>query len=204
MDDDDVRVDDLIRQARSDPARLGQLLDYYRPYLSLVAQDWIGPRLRRRCDPEDVVQDTMASVHRGFSTFQGLTEGEFSAWIRRIHQNNLRNLVRKHVLAANQSLRTEQSLDKCDGSTSFQRNEPAADQSTASQRVIRGENASRLAERMNKLPTTQREALRLRYFEGMAVEEIAQEMGKTVSSAANLIKHGLQSLRKRMNYDSWF
>ncbi len=67
-----------------------------------------------------------------------------------------------------------------------------------------GENALRLAQRMDKLPATQREALRLRYFEGMAVEEIARQMDKTVSSAANLIKHGLRGLRKRMNYDSWF
>ena len=41
-------------------------------------------------------------------------------------------------------------------------------------------------------------------IQGMAVEEIARQMGKTVSSAANLIKHGLRGMRKRMNYDSWF
>ena len=71
MGNDDVRVDDLVRQARIDPTRVGQLLDYYRPYLLLVAQGRIGPSLRRRCDPEDVVQDTMAHAHRGFRAFQG-------------------------------------------------------------------------------------------------------------------------------------
>jgi DNA-directed RNA polymerase specialized sigma24 family protein len=44
----------------------------------------------------------------------------------------------------------------------------------------------------------------LRYFEGMTVEEIARQMGKTVSAAANLVKHGLRGLRKRMNFDTWF
>ena len=204
MDDDDLRVDDLIRQARSDPTKLGQLLDYYRPYLILVAQSRIGTRLHRRCDPEDVVQDTMADANRGFSAFQGLTEAEFSTWIKRIHSNNLRDLVRKHVLAANQSLRIEQSLDDCDDSASFHWNEPAADHSSASQRVIRGENALRLAQRMQKLPATQREALRLRYLEGMTFEEIAGQMGKTVSAATSLVKHGLRGLRKRMNFDTWF
>jgi RNA polymerase sigma-70 factor (ECF subfamily) len=204
MDDDDVRVDELVRLARSDPTRLGRLLDYYRPYLTLVAQSRIGARLRRRCDPEDVVQDTMADAHRGFRSFQGFTEAEFSAWIKRIHCNNLRDIVRKHVLAANQSLEIEQSLDDDDGDASLRWNQPAADDSSASQRVIRGEDALRLAQRMQKLPDTQREALRLRYFEGMAVEEIARQMDKTVSAAANLIKHGLQGLRKRMHYDTWF
>jgi RNA polymerase sigma-70 factor (ECF subfamily) len=55
---------------------------------------------------------------------------------------------------------------------------------------------------MDQLPETQREALRLRYVEGLSLKEIAEKMDKTEMAAAGLLKRGLQSLRELMLTDS--
>jgi RNA polymerase sigma-70 factor, ECF subfamily len=192
MKEVNISVDDLIAQARSDPARVGQLLDYYRPYLVVLSQNQIGPKLAVRCDPDDIVQETMADAHRGFPNFRGASELEFTAWIKQIHYNNLRDKIRTIPRPGSPA---EGPIDDA--------NEPPDDATTASRRVIRGENALRLAHRLQQLPETQCEAIRLRYFEGLQVQEIAERMGKTISAAAGLIKRGLQGLRDNMNTDSW-
>jgi RNA polymerase sigma-70 factor, ECF subfamily len=204
MADETSDVGNLIVLAHSDNSRLGQLFDRYRSFLLLLAQSRIGARLAVRCDPEDVVQQTFAEAHKAFSNFKGATEPEFSAWIKRIHYHNLDELVRKHVLVEKQSVRREsQRLDDFDGSASFCWNEPVANQSTCSQRMIRGEKALRLAELFQLLPDMQRAALRLRYLEGWPVEKIAAELDRSVAATAGLLKRGLQAMRNRMSQDSW-
>lgn len=196
-------IETLIEQGRADSRSLGRLFEHYRSYLLLLAQSQIGAKLAVRCGPADVVQQTFAEAHLAFSTFKGTTEPEFSAWIKRIHYHNLAEAVRKHVLAEKQSLRKERQLDAIDGSASFCWKEPVAQQSTPSQHVVKGEKALRLASLFQTLPDMQREAVRLRYLEGWPVEEIAQELDRSVAATAGLIKRGLQGLRGRMSAQSW-
>ncbi len=197
-------VGELVIRARQDPAAFGALFDCYRPFLLLMAQQWIGRRLAQRCEPEDVVQDTFVDAQQAFPQFNGSTEPEFSAWIKRIHHHNLEDLVRKHVLARNRSLDQEEPLFDPNGSASFAWKEPAADQTTPSQRLIKGEKSLRLASLLQSLPEMQREAVRLRHLEGWKVERIAKELDRTVEATAGLIKRGLQALRERMSVESWF
>jgi len=57
-------------------------------------------------------------------------------------------------------------------------------------------NRNRLSILMNSLPSRQREALFLRYFEGMAPEEIVEIMGVNRQSVANFLYRALTSLRE--------
>ena len=67
-----------------------------------------------------------------------------------------------------------------DSSASFLWHEPAADQSTPSQRLIKAEKALRLAAPLQKLPEAQRDAVRLRHLEGWPLRKIAAELGLSV------------------------
>jgi RNA polymerase sigma-70 factor (ECF subfamily) len=54
------------------------------------------------------------------------------------------------------------------------------------------------------LPGRQGVAIRLRFFEGKKVRQIAEEMQLTHSAVAGLLKRGLRILRSSMNEESWF
>lgn len=193
----------LIVQARASREHLGQLLERYRPYLLLEAQRRIGPQLAVREDAWDIVQKTLTEALQAFAAFQGLTEPEFSAWIRRIHGRNLDQAVRQHVRAGKRSIRREQRLPEPTESVSFCWHEPAARQTTPSQRLIKGEKALGLAAVLASLPDAQREAVRLRHLEGWPVEQIAAQLNRSVAATAGLIKRGLQAMREQMSKDSW-
>ncbi|WP_426485151.1 RNA polymerase sigma factor [Flavobacterium sp. 2] len=49
---------------------------------------------------------------------------------------------------------------------------------------------------LNDLPTRQKEALYLRYHQGLSVEQIAEMLDVNYQSASNLLHRGLMSLRK--------
>jgi RNA polymerase sigma-70 factor (ECF subfamily) len=66
-----------LARAGSGPA-LGQLLEMYRSYLSLLARLQIGRRLQGKVDPVDLVQETFLRAHRDFASFRGKTEEEWA------------------------------------------------------------------------------------------------------------------------------
>lgn len=199
-----LTVDLLIEQARENPEVLGHLLERYRPYLLLVSRRQINPKVAVRCSPSDIVQETFAEAAKGFGRFSGSVEAEFSAWLGRIHQHNLDDAARKHLLAKRRNAAREERLDDANRSASFAWREIAANQETPSDRVVAGEKALRLAEILLSLSDGQREAIRLRHLEGLPVAEIADQMDRSLQAVAGLLKRGLGELRRKMSEYSWF
>jgi RNA polymerase sigma-70 factor (ECF subfamily) len=197
-------VEALIAQALAAPESLGELLQRYRPYLNLVASQRIDPRIVRRVCEADLVQQTLAEAAARFGTFRGRTEAEFSAWIQTILSHVLEQAIRVHVLAAKRSVTRERPLHNEGGSASFYWFDFAADEATPSKILIRGERALRLAQYVESLPGRQGAAIRLRFFEGLKVRQIAETMGLSHAAVAGLLKRGLRILRETMNEDSWF
>src|SRR5262245_57665567 len=76
---------------------LGNLLDDYRAYLLLVANQELDPGLRSRGGASDLVQETITKAFCGFEGFQGKTPEEWKGWLRRILVNQVSNFVRSHV-----------------------------------------------------------------------------------------------------------
>jgi len=58
------------------------------------------------------------------------------------------------------------------------------------------EKVVRLNKLLNELPARQKEALYLRYHQGLSVEQIAEMLDVNYQSASNLLHRGLMSLRK--------
>jgi RNA polymerase sigma-70 factor, ECF subfamily len=196
-------ISQLIAHARQEKTGLGKLLERYRPFLLLKARREIGPKLAARSSPSDVVQETMMEATRAFEGFRGQSEPEFSAWINQIHDRNMAEAARKHVHAAKRAVAKEQRMDQGDASATISWWEPAADQSSPTQRLIRGERALRLARALEKLPEKQRRVVCLRHIEGWSLDKIAEELGRSAAATAGLVKRGLQALREDMSQESW-
>ena len=159
----------MIAQARENGDFLGELLQHYRSFLLLVAQRSLHPKAAVRYDPSDVVQQTFEEASKGFASFGGSTEEEFSAWIQRIHAHNLCDAARMHLDSEKRSVKRERQLYASDRSPVILWREPAGEQSTPSRRAIRGEQALRLARILQSLPEAQRDAVRLRHLEGLSI-----------------------------------
>jgi RNA polymerase sigma-70 factor, ECF subfamily len=196
-------MEKMIARARQDPQLLGELLQRYRPFLLLTLRRQIGPQLGVRCSASDVVQQTFADACRAFDKFDGTTEPQFSAWIKRITEHNLQDAIRNHVGAQGRTVDRERRLDDSDSTVSFQWKEPKANQASASARLIQGEMALRLAAVLESLPEAQREAVCLRHLEGCTLEEIAKRLDRSLPAAMGLVKRGLQALRQKMPRESW-
>lgn len=193
-----LEFEDILAQARTgDREAAGALLDRFRPWLRILAQRQISGRIGARLDASDVIQQTCLSAYGSIQQFEGRSEGEFVAWLKRIHEYNLRHVIRDNVYREKRSLSREVAL----GSDSQVANRAAGKdllQSTPSQRILADERAVRLASALTGLPAEQQEAVRLRYLEGLTVGEISERMDRTKSAIGGLLKRGMHKLRDRM------
>ncbi len=179
---------------------LGRLLEDYRAYLTVLAQRYLDTRLRGRLDPADIVQVTFLEAQRDLPAFRGQQIEELLGWLRNILRNNVSSAHQKHLYTQKRSAGREFAYTANDG-TGITDHLPA-ETTSPSQRVMRDEAAVHLANCLQTLPDTQREALRLRYVEGKSLKDISGMMEKSEMAVAGLLKRGLQSLRERMISDS--
>ena len=196
-------VEALLRDCRRRPDALGELLEHYRAGLSLAARAHLDPQTAARIDAADIVQETLARALAGFQGFEGTSEPEFSAWLARILQLVVTDVTREHVVARKRSVLREVGRLDSDGSTSIAWYQPATDDTSPSWKLIRGEQALRLAELLVSLPERQWKALQLRYMAGASIREVASELNTTLAGAGGLIRRGLAALRERVTGESW-
>ncbi len=191
---------ELLTRARQGDARaLGDLLEAYRPGLTTLAARQVDGRIAVRADASDVVQQTFLEAYRCFPQFQGETEGEWVAWLRRILENRVAGTMRDHAGLQKRDVRKERSLDDSGGSNAALKQELDAGHSSPSQKAMRVEDEGRLARALEMLPEDQREAVRLRHLEGRPLADIAARMNRSPGATASLIKRGLQALRRHLH-----
>ena len=90
-------VADLLQRARQGDAECREeLFGLCRSYLGFVARSQVEGRLRAKVDASDLVQETMLEAHRDFDRFQGHSEQEWLAWLKRILAHNAADFVRRY------------------------------------------------------------------------------------------------------------
>ncbi len=187
----------LLRSARSgDGIALGQLLEPFRNYLTLLARLQVGRRLQGKVDDSDLVQGVFLEAHRDFAQFRGTTEGELMSWLRQILASNLADEVRRYHGTARRDVRLERELIvQLDQSSQALDRALAARSSSPSERAIRRERAVLLADTLEKLPGDYREILILRHMEDLSFPEVARRMNRTLPSVKNLWVRALAQVR---------
>ena len=190
----------LLQNARGgDEAALGQLLESYSKYLTLLARVQIGRRLQGKVDPADVVQETFLEAHRQIGGFRGSTERELVAWLRRILAGQLALTMRRFLGTKGRDVNLERELGVgLDESSQMLDGGLVASGSTPSQHVSRREQAVILADALDRLPADYREVIILRHLEALPFSEVAARMGRSEDSVQKLWVRSLASLRRTM------
>jgi RNA polymerase sigma-70 factor (ECF subfamily) len=199
-EDDGPDPERLLAEARAgDAGALGELLELYRNYLSLLARLQVGRRLQGKVDATDLVQETFLEAHRDFRQFRGHTEPQLIAWLRRILATNLANLVRRYQGTRRRDLNLERELTfELDQSWQALDRGLVAQQSSPSHQAARREQAVLLADALERLPEDYREAIVLRQLEGLSFPEVARRMDRSEDSVKKLWARGLARLRRSL------
>jgi RNA polymerase sigma-70 factor (ECF subfamily) len=200
---DEVVTERMIAQARAgDEAALAALLELYRNYLRLVARSMIGPALRVKLEPSDLVQETFLKAHREFAGFAGESERELVAWLRRILARTLADQV-KHHRRKGRNYQQEESLDLL-----LERSDQTLTQALAShsgspsERASHREQAVLLADAVSQLPADYREVFILRTLEHVPFDEIAAKMGRSVGAVRMLWARALERLNRLLENEA--
>jgi RNA polymerase sigma-70 factor (ECF subfamily) len=191
--------EELLERARAgDLESFGQLLSQYRNYARLLARTLIGTTLRLRLDPSDLVQETFLEAHRDFPRFDGSTERELLAWLRRILARNLADQARRQK-AGLRDYRRQVSLEAMlDRSSARMQQALAAVVSSPSAAAAQREQAVLLADALADLPPDYREVIILRNLERLRFEEVAARMGRSPGAVRMLWTRALERLSSRM------
>jgi RNA polymerase sigma-70 factor (ECF subfamily) len=204
----EVTVSELIRRCRAgEVVAREQLFARYHHYLYVLAQAQLGRRLRIKCAPSDLVQQTFLEAHRDFGGFQGHHEGELLAWLRRILAHNMFNEARRYG-ARQRDTEREISFDQVqagvDHSSVALERCLAASGPSPSHLALQHEAVLRLANALARLPEDYQIVLRLRVFEEQSAEEVARQMGRSAGAVRMLQMRALGALRQEMESETRF
>ena len=178
----------------SDPAIVAK----YEPYLRMLARTQMRQAYQARIGASDMVQQAMLQAVQGLDGFRGQTEAEFRGWLRQILARHLCHLDRD-LHRDKRDIRREQSIEQKLAQSSMRLEGLLAGEGpTPSQNVAIGENVLKLADAVERLPESQREAVRLHYLEGMKLSEVANQLDKTTGAIAGLLHRGMKTLRQQL------
>jgi RNA polymerase sigma-70 factor (ECF subfamily) len=189
----------MNRLRSGDAAAWYFLSNRFRQRLREMAAAALPPNLGGRTDASDMVQQTFADANKSFMDFRGTTLAQLFEWLAAILDHNVKDAVRRHVLAQRRSVRSERQLDGSSQIAANWRNSFAADHTPPIAAADREEAQRRLLAALESLPPRQRTAVRLRHLEGRSLVDIASELGCSNQAAAAVVARGLRALRAALH-----
>jgi RNA polymerase sigma-70 factor (ECF subfamily) len=191
MSSDDLQpTDELLQRAGDgDAEALDALLSSYRAYLRRLVELRLGGELRGRVDPSDVVQEAQLEIARRLEEYLQNPAVPFRVWIRRTAIEQIITFRRRHLLAEKRTVRRE---------VPFADESPLAlagdlSRGNPSRWLRRRELAGGVRRIVAEMDATDREMIRLRHFEELTNQQVAEEL--QISPEAARKRHG-RALRR--------
>lgn len=180
-------------------AALGPWLVARRGPLLAFIERRLGAGLRRKVEPEDLLQEVNADAIRSFPEVK-LGDREPFGWLCQIAERRIIDAHRKFFGSQKRDAGREMSIDAGGGGDSSDRvgivNLLVASMTTASQAFSRDQREIRLLTALEKLPEEQRMALKMRYLEQLPSKTIAEKLGKSDGSVRVMLTRSLAKLQE--------
>ena len=204
MDDGkSTRFSTLIEGARQGDAECRErLFTLCRSYLGFVARSQVESWLRRKVDASDLVQETMLEACRDFDRFEGRSEQEWLAWLRRILGHNTADFVRRYRGTAKRAAGREVPFRDPADSALPGAPEPAALQPTPSQEFLQLDTELRVTAALSELPPDYQEVIVLRNLQRLPFEEVAERMNRSRPAVQMLWMRAIRKLRNALEDES--
>lgn len=195
-------VNDLLARARQGDAGCREkLFELCRSYLGFTARSKVETWLRRKVDASDLVQETMLEAYRDFDHFEGRTEQEWLAWLKKILTHNAADFVRHyHGTEKREAGREIPFRDPAD-SLSPGAPEPAAPGGTPSQEFLQIDTELRVTAALSELPPDYQEVIYLRNLQRLTFNEVAERMERTRPAVQMLWMRAIRKLQEVLGED---
>jgi RNA polymerase sigma-70 factor, ECF subfamily len=182
----------VARQGEHDA--LGVLLDFYRGYLLSKAANKLSRDIVQKVAPSDLVQETLMQASRSFGEFQGSTEAELRAWLRKI--------LERKVIDTHRHYRNFERRD-------VSREVPLMEQvwqtvpwkgavGRSSSRSAGSEKFDVLAIKFAQLNDEQKKAIQLRTFDRLSFEEVGKQLGRSTEAARKIWTRAIQKIAQEL------
>ncbi|MCA1833573.1 MAG: RNA polymerase sigma factor [Actinobacteria bacterium] len=171
----------LIRAAAGDPSAARELLDA----TGEIVYGFVYARVGGRRDTaEDIVQTTYLEAMRSAGTFRG--ESAVETWLCAIARRH----VARHFESERRRLRLERKLRLVATESEIEDEAP----------TFAGGEATIGA--LGRLQPVYRQVLVLKYLDGLSVEEIAGELGRTRVQIQSLLQRARSGLRRELEAEA--
>lgn len=181
----------IVAARKGSKEALGHLLETCRHYLLLVANEQLRDNLQAKVGASDLVQETFLKAHQGFDRFEGQTEAELLAWLRRILLNTLVNQARHYQGTDKREVAREVPL----ADAQVAGGPMAGTESPSAQAMVR-EQTEALQQALAQLPEHYRQVVCWRNYERLSFEEIGQRLGRTAEAARKLWGRAIEQLQE--------
>jgi len=160
----------ILRCQIGDGEALSELIARYSPGVRFYLRKLAGPAA------DDLLQETWFDVYRKINTLQ--QPAAFTTWLYRIARDKAYRRLRR---------RPEAFLDQ-----------ELAESLAAQEEVFTPEDAAKVREALEELPSEQREVLVLRFIEDMTYEQIAEIIARPLGTVRSRIHYAKLALRARL------
>ncbi|MBK8976268.1 MAG: sigma-70 family RNA polymerase sigma factor [Planctomycetes bacterium] len=188
----------LRRLATGDRDALAELFALHRERLRRMIRYRLHPRLDRRVDVDDVLQEAWLDAVRRIDSYRDQIDPSGFLWLRLVVGQTMIDLFRKHIGAQMRDANLEVPLSPAagpqmsSGAVSAWLSASITSPSGAAQRL---ELAELLRRRLDDLDPIDREVLVLRHLEELGNTEVAQILGIQPSAASNRYVRALARLK---------
>lgn len=198
MRDSDPTLDELGEAVRrGDEDGVAEILERYRGRLRRMVDLRLDPRVRKRLDPSDVLQEAYLEILDSLDGFLADPRIPLYLWLRFITGRTLLGLHRRHLDSRKRDARREVPLQSAGAVTSsisladFITSEESSPSGVAQRR----ERHAALLEALEALDPIDREILTLRYFEELSNRETATMLGLNESTASTRFVRALRQMK---------
>lgn len=200
-----MHPDEILAEAeeiyRAGAAAVDLLVARYGERLHRLIAFRLDPRLARRVDPMDVLQETWMRVSQRLGEYLAAPTVPIFVWLRQLGLQVLVEVNRRHLAADKRSVLQEADFYQGGpyGGTSISLAQVLAGPLTSpSQAAIREERLEALRRALDAMDEIDREVLALRHFEELSNNEVAAVLGLSVKAASARYVRALGRLRELM------
>ena len=196
----DTSIDQLALAKAGDVDAITALFHEHRARLKRIVEIRLDPRVAARVDASDVLQDTFLDLCNRVDEF---TTGDlpFFLWVRLKLGHRLTDLHRFH-LRHRRTVAREVSIHRAvmpAASTASLASQLLGRITSASNALMKTEQAAQLQQVLNSMDEIDREVLVLRHFEDLSNAETAQVLEISQNAASNRYVRALKRLKVAMD-----
>ncbi|MDO5610474.1 MAG: RNA polymerase sigma factor RpoE [Pseudomonadota bacterium] len=178
---------ELVRRVQlGERAAFDVLVRRYQHRVIAVISRYIGDR----AEAKDVAQDSFIRAYRAIGGFRG--DAQFYTWLHRIAINTAKN----HLVAMKRRPPTD-DIDVVDAEQ-FDAALALRETDTPERELMRQEVEQTVMRAVNALPDELRQAITLREVEGLAYDEIAQQLGCPIGTVRSRIFRAREAIDKQL------